>query len=125
MNGWIGPKVVGECMYVRTNNNNSPTEKGDSGASEATSSATVANNGDGNAIDSGVDGADEGAKVNGGTTPNTGTGSGKDEGPWFWLGPVLGSVATIIAAFITVYCVRNSRAARRTWNLDRMLNILN
>lgn len=29
---------------------------------------------------------------------------------WAWLGPVLGAVATIIAAFITVYCVRNQKA---------------
>lgn len=29
------------------------------------------------------------------------------ESLWVWLGPVLGAVATVIAAFITVFCVRN------------------
>lgn len=30
---------------------------------------------------------------------------------WNWLGPVTGAIATIIAAFITVFCVRRHRGA--------------
>ena len=42
-------------------------------------------------------------------TPSTPPTPPGDSGIWVWLGPVIGAVATIIAALITVDCVRRGR----------------
>ncbi len=40
-----------------------------------------------------------------------GTGGGGDSSIWVWLGPIVGAVATVAAALITVYCVRKGKQA--------------
>jgi len=90
---WSDGGLLGRCIYERYANSRNLTAPADEPVFELESNATET-------VTSGS---------SGGSTTNE-----KFEGPWVWLGPVLGSTATIIAALITVYCVKSSQEKKES-----------
>ena len=109
---FIGKTDKGSCVYQQRGaspsrlDDNSGSGGGNGGAgvqSPDNGSNTGATGGGNTGGGGGVTNPDSGSDTKG----TGGSGTGGDSSIWVWLGPVPGAIATIAAAFITVYCVRN------------------